>query len=265
MDPSLRPWPALKGRFPFRLGTTSYIVPAPILPNIRFLAPLVDEVEIVLFESEREDNLPGPAEIAEMGALAENLDLTYNIHLPTGLSLGAAGEEERRRACETILRFRDRTQTLEPAAWVLHLEEGGLGGARSLDAWRDGLRTSLRDLLAGGLDRSRTVVENLGYPLAWIRPLVEEAGLSWCLDVGHLLAGGEDLAEALEVMKGGGVEMIHLHGLMDGRDHQSAAAVPDGAWETLRSFLADYRGGLSLEVFSTEDLRTSLMALEEKL
>jgi len=224
----------------------------------------VDEVEIVLFESEREDNLPAPVEIAEMGALASDLDLTYNIHLPTGLSLGAAGEEERRRACETILRFRDRTQPLAPAAWVLHLEEGGLEGARSLDAWQDGLRTSLRDLLAGGLDRSRTVVENLGYPLAWIRPLVEEAGLSWCLDVGHLLAAGEGLAEALDAMKGG-VEMIHLHGLMDGRDHRSAAAVPDEAWETLRPVLADYRGGLSLEVFSAEDLRTSLIALEEKL
>lgn len=265
MDPSLEAWPALKGRYPFRLGTTSYIVPAPILPNIRFLAPLVDEVEIVLFESGRQDNLPAPAEIAEMGTLGEEGDLTYNIHLPTGLSLGAANEAERRRACETILRFCDRTLPLRPSAWVLHLEEGGMDGPDSLEGWRERLRTSIRDLLRGGLDPSRTVVENLGYPLEWIRPLVEESGLSWCLDVGHILAAGEDLAGALDVMKQKKVEMIHLHGLMDGRDHRSAAAVPEDAWRTLRPFLEEYRGGLSVEVFSGEDLRTSLLALEERL
>lgn len=264
MDPSRHPWPALKGRYPFRLGTTSYIVPAPILPNIRFLGPLVDEVEIVLFESGREDNLPTPTEIDEMGALGEDLCLTYNIHLPTGLSLGSDDEPERRRACETILRFRDRTRPLGPSAWVLHLEGGGLDGPGSLKEWRERLRTSIRDLLIGGLDRSRTVVENLGYPLEWIRPLVEEFGLSWCLDVGHLLAGGEDVAGALDVMKGG-VKMIHLHGLMDGRDHRSAAALPEETWMTLRTFLGDYRGGLSVEVFTAEDLRTSLLALEERL
>ncbi len=264
MDPSSQPWPALKGRYPFRLGTTSYIVPAPILPNIRFLGPLVDEVEIVLFESGREHNLPGPAEVAEMGALGEDLELTYNIHLPTGLSLGSGSKAEKRRDCETILRFCDRTRPLRPAAWVLHLEEGGLDGPGSLEGWRDRLRASLRDLQAGGLDGSRTGVENLGYPLEWIRPVVEESGLSWCLDVGHLLARGEDLGEALAVM-GGGVNMIHLHGLMDGRDHRSAASVPDETWGTLRPFLAGYRGGLSLEVFSAEDLRTSLRALEDRL
>jgi sugar phosphate isomerase/epimerase len=239
-------------------------VPAPILPNIRFLGPLVDEVEIVLFESAREDNLPSPAEVAEMGALGEEMELTYNIHLPTGLSLGAADETERCRDCETILRFHDRTRPLGPAAWVLHLEEGGLEGPRLLDAWRERLRRSIRDLLAGGLDRDRTVVENLGYPLDWIRPLVEEAGFSWCLDVGHILAAGDDLGAALGVMAGG-VEMIHLHGLAGGRDHRSAAALPEAAWETLRPFLADYRGGLSVEVFDREDLRTSLVALEEKI
>ncbi len=264
MASSSHPWPALKGRYPFRLGTTSYIVPAPILPNIRFLAPLVDEVEIVLFESGREDNLPAPVEIAEMGALGEEQNLTYNIHLPTGLSLGAADRAERHRACETILRFCDRTRPLGPSAWVLHLEEGGMDGPASLEGWRERLRTSIRDLIGGGLDPSRTVVENLGYPLEWIRPLVEESGLSWCLDVGHLLAAGEDLTAAHDAMKRG-VEMIHLHGLMEGQDHRSAAAVPEEAWRTLRPYLAEYRGGLSVEVFSEEDLRTSLLALEERL
>ena len=56
-------FPALKRGFPFRLATTSYIFPAEILPNIRCLGRYFDEVELVLFESGQEDNLPTPGEI----------------------------------------------------------------------------------------------------------------------------------------------------------------------------------------------------------
>ena len=35
---------------PFRIGTTSYIIPDDILPNVRFLAGRVKDVELVLFD-----------------------------------------------------------------------------------------------------------------------------------------------------------------------------------------------------------------------
>ena len=44
---------------PFRIGTTSYIIPADILPNVVYLAGKVDDVELVLFEVEEGGgNLP---------------------------------------------------------------------------------------------------------------------------------------------------------------------------------------------------------------
>ncbi|MCX7010033.1 MAG: hypothetical protein NTY53_22795 [Kiritimatiellaeota bacterium] len=36
----------------FRVGVTSYVYPADILPNVERLAGRVDDVELVLFESE---------------------------------------------------------------------------------------------------------------------------------------------------------------------------------------------------------------------
>ena len=43
----------------FRIGATSYIIPADILPNVEYLAPQVDDVELVLFETdEYGSNLP---------------------------------------------------------------------------------------------------------------------------------------------------------------------------------------------------------------
>lgn len=41
-----------RGVWPWRLGTTSCILPGDLLANARFLAPRVDDVELVLFESE---------------------------------------------------------------------------------------------------------------------------------------------------------------------------------------------------------------------
>ena len=49
---SLKNFPAL----PFRLGTTSYIIPADILPNVRYLADKVDDIELVLFEADDYSN-----------------------------------------------------------------------------------------------------------------------------------------------------------------------------------------------------------------
>jgi len=47
---------------PFRIGTTSYIIPDEIIPNVRFLAARVEDVELVLFEAdEGMNNLPGAA------------------------------------------------------------------------------------------------------------------------------------------------------------------------------------------------------------
>ena len=35
----------MKPQLPFRLGSTSYVYPADILPNVRKLAPVVDDLE----------------------------------------------------------------------------------------------------------------------------------------------------------------------------------------------------------------------------
>ena len=42
----------LKGRLPFRLGTTSYILPSDMITNVAMLAPFVDDVELLFFELE---------------------------------------------------------------------------------------------------------------------------------------------------------------------------------------------------------------------
>ena len=77
---------------PFRLGTTSFIVPADLLTNVRFLAGRVRDIEVLLFEVDDGDNaLPGPEVWVELAELARAHDLTYTIHLPLDLQL--AGDD----------------------------------------------------------------------------------------------------------------------------------------------------------------------------
>ncbi|MDI9571369.1 MAG: cobamide remodeling phosphodiesterase CbiR [Pseudomonadota bacterium] len=258
--------PVLKGRFPFRLGTTSYILPDAILPNVRFLAPLVDEIELVLFESGREDNLPSREDIAALAALGERCRLTYNVHLPTDVFLGHPDAAIRAAAQAVVLRFHERTRPLSPTAYCLHLERDRHREMTPQMAapWLDNLLRSLTDLFAAGLPPSLVAVENIDYAFPWVYPLVKDLDLSICLDIGHLLIQGEDVETYLQ-RYGDRTVMIHLHGVEAGRDHRSLAGIPDREWRIVAAFLKDYRGGLSVEVFSREDLRRSLSRMEELL
>ena len=78
--------PFLKGGqelfWPFRLSTTSCIIPESILANLLFLGPYLDEVELVFFETRTETNFPSHQDIRSMRQVAEDLDITFNLHLP---------------------------------------------------------------------------------------------------------------------------------------------------------------------------------------
>jgi sugar phosphate isomerase/epimerase len=260
------PLPELKGAFPFRLAATSYIIPAPILPNVRFLGPHLDEVELVLFESEGEENLPSEAEIRELVRLGLDLDLTYNVHLPTDLFFGDPDPAVRKRACSTAARFYRRTLPLNATAYILHLDRRGED--RKVFHDRQNLlrrfEESLEVLIQEGLDPSRLAVENLDYPLEWVVPMADAIGMKLCLDLGHLDLYGYDTERYLDAFLEK-IAMIHLHGVMDGADHRGADVIPEMEWEMIFHRLDSYGGGLSLEVFSLGELRSSMARLEGML
>ncbi len=256
--------PCLKRRFAFRLATTSYIIAAAILPNLRFLGQYVDEVELVLFESGPESNLPTPDEIREMTHLATEFDLTYNVHLPGDLFLGDPDLALRRGFCATAVRFYERTLPLDPTAYILHLDSRRANGQVEEDqaAWRSRVHESLEHMRRQGLDLRRVVVENLEYPLERLVHLAAAFDLAFCLDIGHLLRYRHDVAEQIRSFLPKSA-MVHLHGVRDGFDHLGLDHIPPQEWRIICQALRDYRGGVSLEVFSLEDLIPSLDRIQE--
>ncbi len=251
---------------PFRLGTTSYIIPADIIPNLRYLAGKIQDVELVLFEvDDGPNNLPTPAQVDEMNRMALEHSLTYTVHLPLDLRLAEDGSL-RHVSLEKARRVIECARPLNPWAYVLHLDGKAVRNHPSPEAyqrWLEQAETSLRQVgeWAGGLER--LAVENLeGYPLDFYEPVFERVPVSRCVDVGHLWLDGHAplpyLRRALPRAR-----VIHIHGLAE-RDHRSLAFAAPGQLRAVLEALihARYDGVFTIEVFSEEDFLSSLQALE---
>ncbi len=153
-----------KKRFPFRLGTTSYIRPADLLPNVEYLAPLVEDVELVLFEvDDGPSNLPDTSVQTELARLAVHFDLTYTVHLPLDLRLADDGSPVHISLVKARRVF-EHTRTLNPFAYVLHLDgrEARDGMIKKAD-WERQAAVALAAVMEWAGDASRLCVENLDH------------------------------------------------------------------------------------------------------
>jgi hypothetical protein len=254
-----------KNRFPFRIGTTSYIYPAPILPNAMSLAPFLDEIELVLFESSGEDNLPGEETIRSLRSVSVESSVHFNVHLPIDIFLGDHRGTVRSAGVRIVKKFIERTLPLSPSTYTLHFSPRDETGqdASDLVRWKAHLIKSTEEILEVGIQASAISIETLGYPFEWIEDVVKMFGLSTCLDLGHLLLKGFDLRGYLERYLPD-ASIVHLHGLRNGTDHLGIDHLEGETLNLILSYLRHFQGILSIEVFSFDDLNNSLRVLEER-
>jgi sugar phosphate isomerase/epimerase len=252
-----------KGFYPFRIGTTSFIYPDHYVPNVKMLGPYFDEIELLLFESLPPDALPSSAVIAELSFLAEKYDLTYDVHLPTDISISDPHPSKQKRAIETILSIIDLTSPLSPSGYTLHIPYNRDScETETVKKWQNQALSNLRKILAAGIKPDSIWVETLDYPYELLTDIVCELDLNICLDLGHLMFHGYDIKSAFSNY-GAKTAMIHLHGFMNNRDHLDLNTLSDDNIEPLLWILRHFTKTVSLEVFSFEDLQASLAFLEK--
>lgn len=252
--------------YPFRFGTTSYIIPADILPNVQYLAGKVQDVELVLFDIEDGlSNLPNREQIAELSSIAAGNDLTYTVHLPLDLRLADDGSMCH-ASLEKARRVIDCTRELNPWAYVLHLDGKYVRNGATPEAlfrWQEQAVQSLEivGIWAGGTEK--LAIENTeGYTLDFYQSVLDKIAVNRTVDVGHLWLDNYDpvayLQNALPRTR-----VIHIHGI-EGRDHKSLAHVPEVKLRAVLDELirADYRGVFTVEVFSEDDFLTSFAAVK---
>jgi sugar phosphate isomerase/epimerase len=268
---------------PFRIGTTSYIVEADLLPNALFLAKHVQDMQLVLFEvPDGPTNLPSAETVAALAELGRKQDLTYSVHLLRDLCLHGT-DTESADALAKAKQVIDLTQPLNPLAWVCHLDGRRVrhtgAGAQLLAEWQAETAQALRQVCDWAGDARRVAVENLeGYEPEFVTPVVARTMAGRCVDVGHLWLDGVDplphLAAALSRTR-----VVHLHGVQQvetaassaepnnapqRRDHVSLTHVEAQALDAVLRLLWGVRfdGVLCLEVFGEQDFWSSLQAIE---
>ena len=249
-------------RFPFRLGTTSYIIPADIVPNVIALAERVDDIELVLFESESISNLPNRDTVNILRSVAKEHDLTYTVHFPLDIDLCSADERIRVSSIKQCGRIIDLVRPLYPFAFIIHCnEECGAHNppADDIESWAGQARRSFREL-AGMVDDPRVfAVETLGYPFHVLESLIRDCGVSVCLDIGHLIMKGYSLGDHWQTYRDI-TRVVHLHGIVNGKDHASLKGLDDNVLETLLTQMrstSDTERVLTIEVFSESDFNDS--------
>ncbi|NIA08702.1 MAG: hypothetical protein GWP10_02765 [Nitrospiraceae bacterium] len=122
-----------KGLFPFRIATTSYIYPDYILPNVEMLAPYLDEIELIFFESDPEDGLPSRDDITSLAKIGQEQGIRYNVHLPIDIFLGDPDPGVRRYGIDIVKKIIDLTNPIDPSSYTLHLESRRQDGHRCMD------------------------------------------------------------------------------------------------------------------------------------
>ena len=256
-------------QLPFRIGTSSYIIPDDIVPNVRYLADKVQDIELVLFEvDDGPNNLPDAGTVMELNRLGAAHGLTYTVHLPLDLRLGADGDEQH-LSLQKARKVIDCTKGLTPFAYVMHLDGREVKDAQDaqdravLRQWENQAARAIEITAgwAGGL--ARLAVENLeGYPLDFWEGVLARTGSGRCVDIGHLWRDGHDpipyLARALAQTR-----VLHIHGIAE-RDHKSLANVPQDELMRVLDWLlkSGYAGVMTIEVFGEEDFQTSMDALQ---
>ena len=111
----------MKGCYPWRIGATSFVLPADVSENVNFLAERVDDIQLLFFESASQATLPHNVDVSYLKNVAGQHNVTYTVHLPTDLSLGSSKQVFRDEAIGEILRLMEELDPLDPQAFDLHL------------------------------------------------------------------------------------------------------------------------------------------------
>ncbi|MFW2364952.1 MAG: cobamide remodeling phosphodiesterase CbiR [Desulforhopalus sp.] len=258
----------------FSIGAPSMVYGDSIVDNAAKLSdndPSLKFVEIVLFHTPELHNIPTPDEIQSLNEIRQRTHILYTVHLPASLEIGSVYREVRDASIRLINEIWLETIVLEPVHYILHIPitpptlvpvPGQYFTSEASQDWGDWVARAMDSLLrirarVGG--KGDLLLENINYSPKFLRPFLEAGIGELCLDTGHLLLGGENV-EGVLVEYWDHIRELHLHGVRGYEEHLSLDVLPRNEIISLISCLnrLDYQGLINLEVFSREDLKSSL-------
>ena len=231
------------GGFPFTIAAPSFVLPAGAAENARFLADFFPEISLLFFETDACLGYTGrdlPADLAR-------LPVSWHVHLPLDLPW-QDGLDVGWRAIEGLV---GKAAFLSPRRYVLH--------PPASPAFLVPLAQRFRD---AGVDPSRVLLENVEETdLCAFWPEARDSGFGACLDLGHVLAYGQDAVLDLPGLWEE-TDMLHVNAPGEGGRHESLSRLDERGRELLRFALERFTGDtVTLEIFNERGLFESLELL----
>lgn len=246
----------------FRLAAPSFVLPADVAENGRFLAGRVDEVALCFFETQsclaytRADL---PLDLARLPG-RDGGPLRWHVHLPLDLPWPSDGDAAGCRETALLaLRVLRRAEHLAPRCAVLHAPADSPDQQRRMltafiEVWRR--RSSVPLLLE---NTEHCDVLSLGENFLFAQ------GAAFCLDVGHAMGYAQHtlLRSSLPAR----ARMIHWSAPGAGDAHAALTAWTPAQRQTAEALAAVLPPSAThvLELFSWQRLQASLPTLNELL
>jgi hypothetical protein len=247
--PSLAGGSFLPGRL---LALPSWVFPGSLADNCRFLAGRADEAGLLFLETASSlaysaDDIP-----PDLG----RLPLRFHLHLPLDLPWEMPAEAA--RICCLLL---EKAACLHPGRAVLHPPplQNGIGRALPL---------FLENVAARGRDPGIFLLENTREnDLRSLASLASDYGLRFCLDLGHILAYGQErlLEEDAILIR---TELLHLSAPGPDRDAHLPLTVLDAGGMALARRLiraSPPQAVIMLELFHWPQVEMSLPLVRQWL
>ena len=214
------------------------------LANLNYIDVMKNSVEAGFKHIEITGDLPyvlpgilTSEKIEQLVEFKKKEDITFSVHLPLwGIEPAAFSEHIRDGSIATFVDCIELTKPLDPTCWVLHptgaltveflnIDFPEFAKGLILNQFCTYTEDSIRKLLDKvDVPPEKIAVENIEFPFESMEPIIEELGLSICLDTGHLLAGFSGDISVLDFVEKyfDRIAELHLHdGASPRIDHKS--------------------------------------------
>jgi sugar phosphate isomerase/epimerase len=196
--------------FPFKISAPSYLLPSGYIENVTYLMDKVDDIQLLVFDAHEEDPLLKEESLTTLEYLAKDSGITYSVHMPVKPKLSEAFQQ-RLEAAYFIIETLNR---LNISSYTFHydLPDGVVWEKVTKDKIQsiEGTYIKFFKALKEKFPGSDLSLENTETPLSALDKIICECGISYCIDIGHLLVQGRDLAEIEPRLQQASV--VHLHG-----------------------------------------------------
>jgi sugar phosphate isomerase/epimerase len=131
----------------------------------------------------------------------------------------------------------------------------------AVQSWQDRIHGNLEKIMSAAVPKDKIAIETLDYSFELVDDIIVDLDLKICMDLGHLMVHGFDIKKVFKKYAYR-TSIIHLHGIENEHDHLTLERLPINLIEPVLWILKRFSGVVSLEIFSFENLNSSLKFLE---